>query len=329
MELIRGHYNLRARHRGCVATIGNFDGVHLGHQAVLGQLSEKAAELCLPSVVVTFEPHPQEYFGREQAPPRLTRFREKIQTLRRYAVDRVLVLRFNRRLAQMSAEDFIHQVLVEGLGIRYLVVGDDFRFGYRRQGDIEMLRAAGGQHGFQVINMHTFEIDGARVSSTRIREALRAGALGTAEKLLGRCYRISGRVVRGEQRGRTLGFPTANIHVHGPLAGRRCVAATLPLQGVYAVDVFGLETEPLRGVANIGFRPTVDGRRCLLEVHVLDFNGDIYGRHLQVEFLKKLRDERRFESLGALQAQIRRDVDLARAFFQRGSRPVDRISVPA
>ena len=329
MELIRGHYNLRARHRGCVATIGNFDGVHLGHQAVLGQLSEKAAELGLPSVVVTFEPHPQEYFGREQAPPRLTRFREKIQTLRRYAVDRVLVLHFNERLARMSAEDFIHCVLVQGLGIRYLVVGDDFRFGHGRRGDIGMLRAAGRRHGFQVINMHTFEIDGRRVSSTRIREALRAGALGTAEKLLGRCYRISGRVVGGARRGRTLGFPTANIHVHGPHAGRRCVAGTLPLQGVYAVDVFGLETEPLRGVANIGFRPTVDGRHCLLEVHVLDFSGDIYGRHLQVEFLKKLRDERRFDSLEDLQSQIRRDVELARDFFQRGAGAVDRLPVPA
>ncbi len=323
MELIRGHYNLRARHRGCAVTIGNFDGVHLGHQAVLGQLSEKAAELGLATAVVTFEPHPQEYFAAETAPPRLTRLREKVQILRRYAVDRVLVLRFNGELARMSAEAFVHRILIAGLGVRYLVVGDDFRFGHRRRGDIALLRALGECHGFQVVNMHTFEIDGARVSSTRIREALRVGALGTAEKLLGRCYRISGRVVRGERRGRALGFPTANIHVHSPLAGP-CSAARLPLRGVYAVDVFGLRTEPWRGVANIGFRPTVDGRRCLLEVHLLDFQGDLYGRHLQVEFLKKLRDEHRFDSLAALEKQIARDVAQARDFFARESRPVDR-----
>ena len=308
MELIRGHHNLRSPHRGCAATIGNFDGVHLGHQAVLGQLSEKAAELGLPTVVVTFEPHPQEYFGGDRAPPRLTRFREKIQTLRRYAVDRVLVLRFDARLAQMPAEAFIERILVQGLGVRYLVVGDDFRFGHQRQGDIGLLRAAGLRHGFQVVNMHTFEIDGARVSSTRIRQALAGGALGTAEKLLGRCYRISGRVAHGDRRGRTLGFPTANIHVHGPGGSRQCAPARLPLRGVFAVDVYGLADEPHRGVANIGSRPTVDGRRCLLEVHLLDFAGDLYDRHLQVEFLKKLRDERRFESLAALREQIHRDV---------------------
>ncbi|HHH35275.1 MAG TPA: bifunctional riboflavin kinase/FAD synthetase [Gammaproteobacteria bacterium] len=323
MELIRGYHNLRGHHRGSAVTIGNFDGVHLGHQAVLGQLSEKAAELGLPTVVVTFEPHPQEYFGGDKAPPRLTRFREKIQTLRRYAVDRVLVLRFDDRLARMPAEAFIERILVAGLGVRYLVVGDDFRFGHRRRGDIELLRAAGQQHGFQVVNMHTFEIDGARVSSTRIRKALEAGALGTAEKLLGRCYRISGRVARGDRRGRTLGFPTANIHVHGPGGMRTCVPARLPLHGVYAVDVYGLEDEPHRGVANIGSRPTVDGRRCILEVHLLDFSGDLYDRHLQVEFLKKLRDERGFGSLEALREQIRQDVAQARDFFSGERRPVD------
>ncbi len=324
MELIRGDYNLRPAHRGCAATIGNFDGVHLGHQAVLGQLSEKAAELGLPTVVVTFEPHPQEFFGGDSAPPRLTRFREKVQILRRYAVGRVLVLRFDARLARMPARTFIDQILVAGLGIRYLVVGDDFRFGHRREGDIETLRRAGLQAGFSVVNMHTFEIDGERVSSTRIRQALQAGALERAAKLLGRCYRLSGRVARGDRRGRAMGFPTANLHVHGTPRAR--AATRLPLLGVYAVDVFGLENEPLHGVANIGVRPTVDGRRCLLEVHLLDFEGDLYGRHLQVEFLKKLREERRFESLAALQAQIARDVAAAREFFRQESRPVDQVS---
>ncbi len=326
MEIIRGHYNLRPRHHGSVVTIGNFDGVHLGHQAVLGQLSEKAAELGLPSVVVTFEPHPQEYFGRDQAPARLTRFREKIQTLRRYAVDRVLNLSFNRHLAHMPAQTFIDRVLVEGLGVRYLIVGDDFRFGYQRQGDIEMLRDAGERHGFQVINMHTFEIDGIRVSSTRIREALKKGDLGTAGQLLGRSYRMSGGVVHGDARGRSIGFPTANIYVHGPRRDKP--PALIPLTGVYVVDVFGLDTEPMQGVANIGTRPTVDGRHSLLEVHILDYDEDIYGRHIQVEFLKKLRNECRFESVEVLTRQIQRDVEHARGFFDKRSVSDGIVSLP-
>ncbi len=326
MEIIRGHYNLRPRHHGSVVTIGNFDGVHLGHQAVLGQLSEKAAELGLPSVVVTFEPHPQEYFGGERAPARLTRFREKILTLRRYAVDRVLNLPFNRKLASMPAQAFIDRVLVEGLGVRYLIVGDDFHFGHRRQGDIGMLRRAGEAHGFQVINMHTFEVDGERVSSTRIREALKRGDLDTAGQLLGRSYRMAGKVVHGDARGRGIGFPTANIYVHGP--HRRKKQPLLPLTGVYAVDVFGLETEPMHGVANIGVRPTVDGRHSLLEVHILDHDGDIYGCHIQVEFLKKLREERRFESVEALTQQIQRDVAHARAFFDKRLEGDDIVSLP-
>jgi len=316
MELIRGLYNLRPRHHGCIVTIGNFDGVHLGHQAVLGQLSEKAAALGLPSVVITFEPHPQEFFAAQDVPPRLTRFREKMQALRRYAADRVLCLNFNQELASMPAHEFIQKVLVDGLGVRYLVVGDDFRFGHKRQGDLKMLKAAGDREGFHVINMHTFNVDGARVSSTRIRAALAAGDLGMAEKLLGRSYRMSGRVVHGDQRGRTIGYPTANIYLH-----RRVT----PLLGVYAVDVFGLDKEPLKGVANIGIRPTVNGRTCLLEVHVFDFADDIYGRHVQVEFLAKLRDEKRFESIAALKQQIQKDEQTARGFFE--SQPVSRRSV--
>jgi riboflavin kinase/FMN adenylyltransferase len=308
MELIRGFHNLRPPHRGCVATIGNFDGVHLGHQAVLGQVAEKALDLKLPATVVTFEPHPQEYFSPHQAPPRLTRFREKIQALRRYAVDRVVVLRFDQHLASMAAEDFVQALLIEGLAVRYLVIGDDFRFGRRRQGDFAMLQAAGGQHGFQVVNMHTFYIDGERVSSTRLREALGRGDLATAEKLLGRPYRMCGRVAHGDKRGRSIGFPTANIYVH-----RR----KTPLSGVFAVEVYGLEAEPIPGVANLGTRPTVDGTRTLLEVHLFDFNQDIYGRHVHVNFLHKLRDEQRFASFASLKCQIERDASEARAFFER------------
>jgi len=314
MELIRGQHNLRARHHVNVVTIGNFDGVHLGHQAVLAQLVEKSQQLGVPGVIVMFEPHPQEYFAARagqadksiKSPARLTRLREKLQSLRRYAVERILCLRFDSRFAAMTAEDFIDRLLVEQLGVRCLIVGDDFRFGFRRQGDLAMLQAAGERYGFQVINMHTFNIDGDRVSSTRIREALDQGDLNTASKLLGRPYHMSGRIVHGDKRGRLIGFPTANIYLHRNVS---------PLRGVYAVSVFGLDREPVDGVANIGVRPSVDGKRCLLEVHLLDFSGDVYGRHVQVVFIARLRDERRFESLAALQKQIGTDVRQARVLF--------------
>ncbi|MEO7557857.1 MAG: bifunctional riboflavin kinase/FAD synthetase [Gammaproteobacteria bacterium] len=306
MELIRGLYNLRQRHAGCVATIGNFDGVHLGHQAVLGQLAEKSAELGIPAVVVLFEPQPQEFFARGPLPARLSRFREKMQALRRYSVDRVVCLRFNRSLAAMQAQDFIQKLLVDGLGVRYLVVGDDFRFGHARQGDFAMLQAAGLQQGFQVVNMHTFSVDTIRVSSTRIREALANGDFTAAEKLLGRPYRMSGRVSHGDKRGHDLGFPTANIQLH-----RRVT----PLQGIFAVEVFGLDQEPLAAVASIGTRPTFDGTRCLLEVHVFDFDRDIYGCYVQVDFLRKLRDEVRFDTPAALRQQMEIDARQARSFF--------------
>lgn len=306
MQIIRNLQNLKPHHHGCVATIGNFDGVHLGHQAVLGQLAEKADKLNLPLTVVTFEPQPQEVFRPEQAPPRLTRFREKVQALRRYAVDRVLVLRFNKTFSQQSPDAFIQNLLVNGLGVRYLVIGDDFRFGKDRAGDFAMLKAAGRQHGFEVVNMHTFMLDDQRVSSTRVREALAEGDLNEAEKLLGRTYRMSGRVAHGDKKGRTIGFPTANIHLH---------RIATPLRGVFAVELFGLEGEPLPGVANLGTRPTVGGMRTLLEVHLFDFEGDIYGRHVHVDFLRKLRDERRFGSFDELKAQIQRDAEQARTFF--------------
>jgi len=306
MQIIRNLQNLKPQHHGCVATIGNFDGVHLGHQAVLGQLAEKADQLGLPLTVVTFEPQPQEVFRPEQAPPRLTRFREKVQVLRRYAVDRVLVLRFNQSFSQQSPDAFIQNLLVNGLGVKYLVIGDDFRFGKDRAGDFEMLKAAGRQHDFEVVNMHTFVLDDERVSSTRVRSALAEGDLNEAEKLLGRTYRMSGRVAHGDKKGRTIGFPTANIHLH---------RINTPLRGVFAVELFGLEGEPLPGVANLGTRPTVGGMRTLLEIHLFDFQGDIYGRHVHVDFLHKLRDERRFDSFDELKAQIQRDAQQARAFF--------------
>jgi riboflavin kinase / FMN adenylyltransferase len=306
MQLIRGLHNLTPALRGCAATIGNFDGVHLGHQAVLGQLAERAADLGVPTTAIVFEPQPQEYFTPEQAPPRLTRFREKLVALRRFSVDRVLCLRFDSAFAKLSAEEFVQRVLVDGLGVRYLVVGDDFRFGQGRTGDFDYLVAAGQREGFQVAHMHSFALGGARVSSTRIRAALRAGDMLGAEQMLGRSYRMLGRIAHGDKRGRTIGFPTANLFLH-----RR----NTPVQGVFAVEMYGLDTEPLYGVANVGTRPTVDGTRSLLEVHLFDFSGDIYGRHVAVDFLHKIRAEKRFGSFDELKAQIECDVEQAQTFF--------------
>jgi riboflavin kinase/FMN adenylyltransferase len=317
MELIRGLHNLKPRHRGCVATIGNFDGVHLGHQAVIGQLAEKAEALGLPTAVILFEPQPQEYFSPDKAVPRLTRLREKLMALRRYAVDRVLCLQFNDALASMEPEEFIRRILLEGLGVRYLVVGDDFRFGCKRRGDFAMLAEAGARHGFQVVNMHTVAFDGERVSSTRIRAALAASDLATAEKLLGRPYRMCGRVAHGDKRGRTIGVPTANLHLHRKVT---------PITGVYAVEVFGLSREPVAGVANVGTRPTVGGTRTLLEVHLFDFNETIYGAYVRVNFVHKVRDERRFASFDELKVRILQDIAEARAFF-RDYHPIARAPI--
>ena len=307
MELIRGLHNLQDRHRGCVATIGNFDGVHRGHQAIITQLANKGRELQLPTTVITFEPQPREHFrGADSIPSRLTRLREKLQALRRTPVDRVLCLRFDEKLAALSPDDFIQRILIEGLGVKYLVVGDDFRFGARRAGDFALLRQAGAAHGFEVEPMHTFVLDGARVSSTRVREALARDDLETAEKLLGRRYRICGRVAHGEKLGRTLGVPTANVHLY------RLVT---PLHGIYVVEVHGLKQTAVEGVASIGNRPAVGGQRTLLEVHLFDFDREIYGHYIQIEFLHKLREEQNFASLDELKQTMQRDIGQARAWF--------------
>lgn len=305
-KIIRDFYNLPSSPKGCVATIGNFDGVHLGHQAVLSQLAMKGGTLGLPAVVITFEPQPNEFFSIDKAPARLTRFREKMDVLRCYSIQQICVLKFNKKLAQMSANDFIQRLLIKGLNVRYLVVGDDFKFGRARQGDFAMLQQAGRQYGFQVVNMHTFAVDQMRVSSTQIRHALEAGDLMLAEKLLGRPYRMSGRVAHGDKRGRTMGFPTANIHLH-----RR----KIPLSGVYAVQLYGIEGEPIQGVANVGVRPTVGAEKALLEVHLFDFDRDIYAEHVQVHFLHKLRDEQKFADISALVKQIHQDAEQAKLYF--------------
>ena len=306
MYLIRGIHNLKVTDRGCVATIGNFDGVHLGHQAVIGQLAKKSAEKGLPTCVISFEPQSAEYFKPQSSPARLTRLREKLVVLTSFSVDKFLCLAFNKSLSELTAEEFIKKILVDGLGIKYLVVGDDFHFGQDRTGNFDLLVKAGEEHGFQVAHTHTFDLEGERVSSTRVRQALEQGDLKQAEKLLGRAYSMSGKVAHGDKRGRTIGFPTANVFLH---------RKQTPLSGVFAVRMLGVESEPLQGVANIGTRPTVDGSRTLLEVHLFNFDQEIYGRHVQVEFVRKLRDEIRFESFDDLKKQIFIDAQQARECF--------------
>ncbi len=304
MQLVRGIHNLRPEHRGCVATIGNFDGVHLGHQSVFRHLMEKGAELGLPTTVVTFEPQPREFFQAATAPARLTRLREKLQAIQEEGVERVVVLEFNKRLAAMPAERFVEELLVEGLGTRFLSVGDDFRFGRGRQGNFELLKRMGQAHGFEVENMNTYRLDADRVSSTRIRELLTQGDFATANQYLGRPYRICGRIGHGDKRGRSIGFPTLNVNLHRRVS---------PLHGVYAVRVDGLEERLLPGVANIGVRPTIEGDpRYLLEVHLFGFDRSVYGEHICVEFIRKLRDEQRFDSFDALRRQILLDAEAAR-----------------
>jgi len=308
MHLIRGIHNLRPEHQDCVATIGNFDGIHLGHQAVIAQVVERAVAMQLPSVVIIFEPQPQEFFRPDASVPRLCRFREKILALQPYAIDRVLCLKFNQAFSSLSADEFIQRVLVKGLGIKHLVVGDDFKFGHQRSGDFDLLQKAGVEFGFEVANTQSFEVNKTRVSSTLIRQALSAGNLKQVETMLGRAYSMSGRIAHGDKRGRTIGFPTANIHLH---------RNTPPLTGVYAVQVLGLEQGTINGVANLGTRPTVGGMRTLLEVHLFDFNKDIYGAYVEVRFIEKLRDEQRFESFAALKEQIHRDADNAKCVFSK------------
>ena len=303
MELIRGIHNLRERHRGCVATIGNYDGVHRGHQHMIAAVRAKARALGVPAVVVTFEPTPREFFEGPAAPSRLTRLREKLEALAEYGVDRVVVLRFDRRMQGLSADEFVERLLVNGLGVRHMVVGHDFHFARRREGTIETLRAAGATHGFTVEEVGRFLLDGERVSSSLVREALNEGNLDRATHLLGRPYRMAGRVRLGKKLGRTLGFPTANLALQ-----RKVV----PLWGIFAVRVSGAGLVDHPAVSSLGTRPTVNGTDPLLEVHLFDFDGSLYGQYLDVDFIARLRDEQKFESLDALVAQMHRDAAAAR-----------------
>ena len=290
-----------------MATLGSFDGVHLGHQAILQQLVSLALQTHLPSVVIIFEPQPQEFFLGDKAPARLMRLREKIQALLAAGVDRVLCLSFNQHLRSLSANDFVEQILIQGIDVKHLVIGDDFRFGCDRRGDFTLLKTLGDKKGFSVTDTVTLEIDGERVSSTRVRQYLEQGDFAAAEKLLGKAYSISGRVAYGQQLGRQLGVPTANVHL------RRYRS---PLQGVFAVTAKLPNQTLVRGVANIGVRPTVNGdKKLLLEVHLFDFSQKIYGQMMDVVFHKKLRNEKKFSSLDELQAQLKMDIHEAKDFF--------------
>ena len=311
MELVRGLHNISQRHRGCVLTVGNYDGVHLGHQQMIGVLKARAAQLRSAATVLVFEPSSKEFIDPDGAPPRLTRWREKFLALAAQGVERLVTLRFDERMRAMTPRSFVDELIVERLGTRHMVVGDDFRYGSNAGGTIESLRAAGQEHGFGVEQIAPFCFDGVRVSSTAVRERLELADYPGAARLLGRPYRMIGRVVRGRRLGRALGFPTANL---------RLMRRKPPVWGISAVWVHGIDSRPLPGVASLGTRPTVNGVEPLLEAHVFDFSGDLYGRAIEVEFVAKLRDEVKFESLDAMMVQMKIDGARARDLLSKVDR---------
>ncbi len=304
MKLIRGLHNLKTHHKNFVVTIGNFDGVHLGHRKLLNTLKQRSEKMNSPSMVISFEPYPMEFFLQKKAQPRLTRLSEKIPLLREAGIDYLLCIPFNQKFSEIAAETFIEEILIKKLNIKFMLIGDDFRFGHHRKGNFSMLQQYHNE--FDIEEMPEFDIKEERISSTLIRKLLQHGNLQKAEKCLGRPYTMSGRVAHGDKLGRTLGFPTVNLHLH-----RKVV----PIQGVYVVKVHGLEEKPLEGVANVGNRPAVGGTKCLLEVYIFDFDKIVYGKHIKVEFLLKLRNEENYDTLEALKKQIQIDAKNAKAYF--------------
>ncbi len=311
MKVFRGLPNAEAR-RPCALTIGNFDGVHRGHRALLARVADAAARLGVDSAVMTFEPHPREYFAHlsgdeSRAPLRIANLRDKLQALEQCGVDRVIVEHFSARFAALSPERFIEDVLVGGMHVKWLIVGDDFRFGAKRAGDFAMLVEAGRRHGFEVVALPAVMHDDTRISSSAVRAALADGDFARAQDLLGHPYAISGHVQHGRKLGRTIGFPTLNLKV----AHKRPAAS-----GIFVVQVHGLGERPRPAVASLGVRPTVeDNGRVLLEVHLFDFSGDCYGKLIRVELLKKLRDEAKYDDLDSLTRAIDADARAAREFF--------------
>ena len=307
MKLIRGLYNLTRSLAASAVTIGNFDGVHRGHQQVISQLQRVARAASLPTVIIIFEPQPIEYFAPDKAPKRLARFHEKIAYLKAQQIDYLLCLRFNQELASQSAEDFVQQILVEGLNTKHLVIGYDFHFGKNRQGNFQFLQQHSERFGFIVDETETLIIDDERVSSTRVRECIQQDDFGKAAELLGRPYSLSGRIAHGKKLGRKLGYPTINIKMGDK---------TLIVKGIFAVIVKGIDNRVLQGVASIGTRPTVNGVDTILEVYILDFDQDVYGYSVVVEFLHKIRDEEKFDSLAELTTWIAQDTKKVKAFFK-------------
>jgi riboflavin kinase/FMN adenylyltransferase len=308
MELVRGLNSVSKALRGCALTVGNYDGVHLGHQQMIRALKRRAAETGVPSTVLVFEPSSKEFIDPDATPARLTRWREKFAALAALEVDRLVTLPFNDCMRAMSPDDFVDQLIVRGLGACHVVVGDDFRYGSKACGTIDSLKAAGHSRGFEVEQIAPFVLDGVRVSSTVVRERLERGDYPGAARLLGRPYRMIGHVAHGRELGRTFGFPTANLHL---------MRRKSPTWGVIAVRVYGIEAGPRDGVASLGTRPTVNGVEPLLEVHIFDFHGDLYGRLIEVEFVVKLRDEIKFESVDSMIAQMKVDAANARELLSK------------
>lgn len=303
MEFVRGLHNVRAQHHGCVLTIGAFDGVHRGHQEMIRQLRACAAGKNLPATVLAFEPTPREFFAKGTPPARLTRFRERFDALRACGVERFICLRFDERMRSLSPEEFVEGLLVRRLGMRHLIVGHDFRFARNSEGSVATLREFGERCGFEVSEVPPYMLDGERVSSTLLRKTLEAGDMARAAQLLGRPYRITGKVIDGAKLGRRLGFPTANLRLH-----RRAT----PVAGVFAIRVSGAGLRAAPGVANLGTRPAINGGELLLEAHVFDYGGDLYRRYLDVDFIERLRDELWFPNVDALVEQMHKDAARAR-----------------
>ncbi len=312
MHLIRGLSHLEPFKNGCVLSIGNFDGLHLGHRAVIKKLAERGKALGLPVVIMTFEPQPLEYFLGDNAPSRLMCLREKVLEFTKLPVDNLLMVRFNRYFANCDAEQFIDDILINKLNVKHLVIGDDFHFGKARRGNFAMLKDKGRLYGFSVEDTGSCQVAGLRISSTLIRDALGEGDLIQAGKLLGHCYSVCGRVAHGEKIGRTIGYPTANI---------KMFRKNTPVNGVFAVTMTGIDGLELEGVANVGTRPTVDGgSKVVLETYLFDFDKEIYGRYVEVRFKQKIRDEIRFQSLEQLKAQIEKDVAEAKNIFVQSNK---------
>lgn len=302
MKLVRGLNSPNLISSGCVATIGNFDGLHIGHQKIIQTLKQKASEMSLPLIIISFEPLPAEFFMPDP-PARIYPMRDKVRLLKKLGVDHYLCLKFDAKFSAQQAENFIQDTLLDKLNVRYLAVGDDFRFGFKRRGDFHLLQKIGKTAGMTVVDTATCKLNHERISSTRIRKHLEAAEIKQANELLGINYKLSGRVRHGDKRGRTIGFPTLNLKIPNNIAPRR---------GVYAVKVTGLNDSFIKGVANLGTRPTVNGSENRLETHLFDFDQDVYGKYICVELLEFIRQEKRFEDFETLKAQILDDAKQAK-----------------